>query len=1339
MKTNLFSLAIIATILFSFNSLCSKAESSVVNFWHNGENIHSVSVENGNNITSFPNTNSLSSTNDNLPLFVGWTTDTVGFTNTASNIEPNYFDFSTPISSNINLYAIFANGTQNDSWRIVSQTSELTDGCQVIIASTKKSVAAGPNTDNKYRKSNPITLSSDTTQITNIGDATIFTLYLNDSSQYYSFYSENENHYMVLLSSDKNEINITNTKIYQWNISISNKIATIQNTSFPSRYLEYNSSSPRFACYKQTQQPVSLYKKYPKATLWTISAPTPLTPSIQTDSTSINFGIVTTNSSQIRSFNLSGNNLTDNITITSDNNKIKINPTSISPINNSINQLITISLETSSIDNINSTLQIKHGDNILAELPIFASIIDEQFYTINFYHYNNIIHSTKVKKGEPLGSFPSIEPLYSNNDELQYHIGWTNNKNGYEDIIATVEPMFFSPTSPITQNTNLYAVFSNGHVWSIVTNTTELNSGDSIVIAAHKSNVALSTTQNSNNRGQAEILKKGNTISFDNDVQKLTLQLGKVENTFAFYTGNGYLYAASSSSNDLKTKLPLDANASWSISINDSIATIIAQGTATRNLLKYNKIHSLFSCYASDNTSMQKIVLYKYRKPTKWTICSNPQHQITLNYNDGSVVKFSSLTLNIPQKYTPPFNDKNIKFVGWSNSIVHPTNSRPTLYNDTTNLILTEDVNLYPVFATQHSKIKPFDLHATHAQKVVIAAYINGTWKALKNTINKTGTQDYFDITTTSSHYNYVQEENNSDFIWTITKEANGYTISNGNEYLYGAENSTNIGIKSDKIYWTITSEPNNTYLISNTTNRCLLFRASETTNKIGHYATSNKNGQEYNRPTLLTVGSSQTTYSSIPQKYIDTEDFYLSENLDVDIIVEPNLTLHITNDCSINSLTIKTNSDDCGYVNTTNGSLSTKQITIEKCFNSSRWFFFSLPFDCDLTNISATDANGNVLSYAPNTTSGDYVINYYDQNRSTETGKAWKELIGTNHTLKANQGYIIGYFGDGQIIVKFPSKTPQTITTPSSLTLDYTDSWINTENPSTSTNGWNLIGYPYFAPTNSSLSPQFATIPNPDGITYTQTEYSSTQITPFTSFFVQTTTAPIFEVNNNLYAPASFEPTTNKITVLLSDSNSLSDQTTIINNPNSTTDYEIGLDLAKWLGFANIPQIYSIQNDELLAFNTQHINTSTTIPLGIYIPKSQEYTFSLNNYSLSAFNIYLHDNYTQSTIDLGNNDYSLHLDSGTYNNRFELRFNQHITTNSHIEKENISISQNNETLHIENLTNQSIVYIYDAVGRLIFQSPNNITSLNYNFSCKGIYIVTIQTNDSTSSFKISY
>jgi hypothetical protein len=87
--------------------------------------------------------------------------------------------------------------------------------------------------------------------------------------------------------------------------------------------------------------------------------------------------------------------------------------------------------------------------------------------------------------------------------------------------------------------------------WTLVTDASSLEIGDQIIIVATKSNYALSTTQNENNRGQASVTKDGNTntVTFDVGVQIITLEAGIEENTFAFKTDAGYLYAASSSKN----------------------------------------------------------------------------------------------------------------------------------------------------------------------------------------------------------------------------------------------------------------------------------------------------------------------------------------------------------------------------------------------------------------------------------------------------------------------------------------------------------------------------------------------------------------------------------------------------------------------------------------------------------------------------------------------------------------------------------------------------------------------------------------------------------------------
>lgn len=146
--------------------------------------------------------------------------------------------------------------------------------------------------------------------------------------------------------------------------------------------------------------------------------------------------------------------------------------------------------------------------------------------------------------------------------------------------------------------------------WNLVSNVAELSAGDEVVIVAVDYDFALSATQNTNNRAQAEVQKESNAIKFTNDVQVITLEAGNVDGTFAFNTGDGYLYAASSSSNHLKTEATLSDNSSWSIAIAaNGVATIVAKGGYTRNIMQYNQSSKLFACYGS--ASQKAVSIYK--------------------------------------------------------------------------------------------------------------------------------------------------------------------------------------------------------------------------------------------------------------------------------------------------------------------------------------------------------------------------------------------------------------------------------------------------------------------------------------------------------------------------------------------------------------------------------------------------------------------------------------------------------------------------------------------------------------------------------------------------------
>lgn len=132
---------------------------------------------------------------------------------------------------------------------------------------------------------------------------------------------------------------------------------------------------------------------------------------------------------------------------------------------------------------------------------------------------------------------------------------------------------------------------------------------------------AMSKLQKTNNRGAASVTigsafnagkETVGIVSKDADVAVFTVGISNGHITF--YTGDsrdaknnsvaGYLYAASSKDNQLKTQKNVDDNAEWTVSVAaNGAATIKAQGANTNNLMRYNPNNGnpnpMFSCYGS--------------------------------------------------------------------------------------------------------------------------------------------------------------------------------------------------------------------------------------------------------------------------------------------------------------------------------------------------------------------------------------------------------------------------------------------------------------------------------------------------------------------------------------------------------------------------------------------------------------------------------------------------------------------------------------------------------------------------------------------------------------------
>ena len=205
-------------------------------------------------------------------------------------------------------------------------------------------------------------------------------------------------------------------------------------------------------------------------------------------------------------------------------------------------------------------------------------------------------------------TLPSLETVLT----CVKFVGWTDAASGYTH--GTDKLYKAGDSYTVTENVTLHAVYAAGGGYVLVTDVANLAVGDKVIIVSAIADGdskfwALSTTQNNSNRGQEEVQIIDNTIEPSAGVQILTLETGTQTGTHAFNTGDGYLYAASSSSNHLKTQTTNDANGSWTIEIdNAGVATIKAQGSNTRNWLRYNSGSSIFSCYA---TGQADVSIYK--------------------------------------------------------------------------------------------------------------------------------------------------------------------------------------------------------------------------------------------------------------------------------------------------------------------------------------------------------------------------------------------------------------------------------------------------------------------------------------------------------------------------------------------------------------------------------------------------------------------------------------------------------------------------------------------------------------------------------------------------------
>ena len=336
---------------------------------------------------------------------------------------------------------------------------------------------------------------------------------------------------------------------------------------------------------------------------------------------------------------------------------------------------------------------------------------------------------------------------------------------------------------------------------------------------------------------------------------------------------------------------------------------------------------------------------------------------------------------------------------------------------------------------------------------------------------------------------------------------------------------------------------------------------------------------------------------------------------------------------------------------------------------NEKRWYFFSLPFDVKVSDITSGDLTAQKA------------VRYYDGANRAVYGAAgsWKNY-GEEDVIPAGSGFIMQT--NKTTWNGFPSfnETKQNIvaTTEFVKTLEVNDS------ETAANKGWNLVGNPWQCFFNNHYLNFNGPITVWDTYNSTYKAYSLTDddyaIRPNEAFFVQCPneeyntisfpaegrqlTAEI--VNQNPAQVVMREKAANAnmrklVDVVISDGDH-NDQTRIVLNENASADYELSCDASKMMSMdQEVPQIYTLDNGGIQYSINERPVSDGVINLGFYAGKSGKYTFKLSRSMVET--VILVDHMIGKETDLRNSEYTFNSEAGTDNARFSLKFNPAETT----------------------------------------------------------------------------
>ncbi|MCV9931976.1 Ig-like domain-containing protein [Flavobacterium sp. LS1R47] len=483
----------------------------------------------------------------------------------------------------------------------------------------------------------------------------------------------------------------------------------------------------------------------------------------------------------------------------------------------------------------------------------------------------------------------------------------------------------------------------------------------------------------------------------------------------------------------------------------------------------------------------------------------------------------------------------------------------------------------------------------------------------------------------------------------------------------------------------------------------------------------------------------------------------------------------NIVNDGSLiikNAGALVQTNDNASYTGSM-GSFEMERIT--KAMYSTDYTYWSSPL--------TTDSKFTLKMLSPNSTGNRYY--------SYSTDKGWELNSSGSLEMKPGYGYIVRAPYNSNLDIKLPytanfiGKPNNGITNVDVFTIgDYTTNLIGNPYPSAISadlfyeqNKALIKGTFYFWTHNTRISSvvgpngQYNYSPS-DYISYNATGATSSGDTAYCStcggekmtgniasgqsFFVQAKKSGKLTYNNamrvklnsknNEFSRASkTEEKTittiekNRVWLNLKNDDGLYNETLLGYITGATNDLDEAYDGPSYsAGTA----IYSILNNENLVIQGRALpfDENEVIPLGIITDAAGEYTIGIE--SMDGFfrneKVFLTDKTTNITTNLKDSRYSFKSESGTFNDRFSLRFTQKtLGIDKPILAENgiIVYNQNKQIQVSSNDKNINSIMIYDILGKIIYKKDtiNNTTFSTGELQVPDqIVIVKIKTEDNS-------